>query len=72
MRKFKDFPTNKILREINFDEFRLQESTILAILEARHINFGEIIAIFASSNFQKSEFRTFEIVKMVVLKLLNF
>ena len=48
MRKFKDFPITKILREINFDEFRLQESDILAILKALNINFGDIFAFFAS------------------------
>ena len=52
VQKFKDFP--KILREINFDKFRLQESNILAILEALNINFGDIFAFFFQAEIFKN------------------
>ena len=43
MWKFKKYSANHILREINFGDFKLPKNTILTVLEAKNVYFGEFV-----------------------------
>ena len=43
MWKFEDFSPTQILREINFGDFKLPKNTILTVLQAQNVYFGEFV-----------------------------
>ena len=68
MWKSKKFSIIQILREINFDDFRLGKTAIFTFLEAWNFDFRAILHFHKAEIHQKSKFRASEIVKMAILK----
>ena len=72
--KFHEFSTIQILREINFEDFRSAESTILTHLVPLNFDFYELLHFLKAEidqNSKMAKFRTPKMAKTAVLEFLD-
>ena len=71
MWKFHEFSTIQILREINFEDFRSAESTILTHLVPLNFDFYELLHFLKAEIDQNSKIQNSKMAKTAVLQLLD-
>ena len=69
--KFHEFSTIQILREINFEDFRSAESTILTHLVPLNFDFYELLHFLKAEIDQNSKIQNSKMAKTAVLQLLD-
>ena len=70
--KFLKFPATQILREINFRDFRSENTAILTFLKSLKFDFNEFLHYLRAGFDQKSKFRASKTAKMAIFETLKW